>query len=127
MVLTAIFLWTSWCVAGATGVLTSWIVDPGEEKHEVKLDGTGDEELKRFMELPRSKVDNQHNGRSGTGGRNVARWMSFVSKAFKEDLRVRLGVLLASMWLANVVSPPSNMPSSWGIIIDGHHVSQTYT
>lgn len=127
VVLTAIFLWTSWCVAGATGVLTSWIVDPGEEKHEVKLDGTGDEELKRFMELPRSKVDNQHNDRSGTGGRNVARWMSFVSKAFKEDLRVRLGVLLASMWLANVVSPPSNMPSSWGIIIDGHHVSQTYT
>lgn len=107
VLLTAIFLWTSWCVADATSVLTSWIVDPGEARHEAKSDCAEDKELERSIELPQSRSDTEHHGPNVVGGSNIARRASIIGRIFKKDLKVRLGFMLAVMWFANVVRSPS--------------------
>lgn len=103
--LTAIFLWVSWCVACSTGILTAWIVDAGETKTEAKLDAVQDSELKRFVETVQINPPNQFNGPMGTSRRTLATWAVSFYEAVGKSLQVRLGVLIGIMWIANVVSP----------------------
>lgn len=104
VLLTAIFLWISWCVAHATGTLTAWIVDPDEIRNEAKLEGSQDAELKRFVPTLRINGTDQLNGRIGSSHGQIARWAISSCEIVNKSLQVRLGVLVGLMWLANVVS-----------------------
>ncbi len=105
VLLTALFLWVSWCVARATGILTVWIVDAGETKTEAKLEGLEQPELKRFVETLQINGADQLDGHIGISHGKIATWAVSASEALRESLQVRLGVLIGIMWLANVVSP----------------------
>ena len=106
VLLTAIFLWISWCVARATGILTLWIVDAGEIKQESKPEGSQDAELKRFVETLQISGSDKLKGRTGTDHTKIARWAIFSCEIVKKSLQIRLGVLIGIMWLVNVVSLP---------------------
>lgn len=115
--LTVIFFWVSWHVAAATGTITAWIVDPSsghleaEEMNELR-DGK--------LELPRTKSKEHLNGGydlnrkaqnneddDDRGAKRVfllSRLTGHVGRIFREDLRIRLAVILGVMWVLNMVS-----------------------
>lgn len=117
-VLTVIFFWVSWHAAAATGTITAWIVDPsagrleGEEMSEPRHEK---------LELPRTKSNEHLNGGYGRSNRNAEnnddegdggskrvllplRSIGGLERLFRDDLRVRLGVILGVMWVLNMVS-----------------------
>ena len=101
VLVTAIFLWMSWCVAHATTVLTDWIIDPSEG--EPGKQSSEDGELRRgCFRLPPFGTRIALPSRNETYPAK-ATLASFV-RHFRENLTMRLGVLLAIMWFANIVS-----------------------
>lgn len=105
VLLTAVFLWVSWCVARATSILTVWIVDVGGPENEAELEGGRDSELRRFVETLQINGTDQLNGRIGTCHGRLTTWAVSTYEALRKSLHVRLGVLIGIMWLANVVGP----------------------
>ncbi|MCJ1402691.1 hypothetical protein MMC11_005912 [Xylographa trunciseda] len=104
VVLTILFLWVSWHVAVATGTLTSWIIDPKAGREAVEIeDGRGKAELG----LPRTKsherLQDHYTGKTSTDQGIIKRLWSQPLKLVKDDLQVRLGLLLGIMWLCNWV------------------------
>ncbi|MCJ1285834.1 hypothetical protein MMC26_005175 [Xylographa opegraphella] len=102
MVLTILFFWISWHVAAATGTLTSWIIDPKAGREVVEIeDGRG----KATMGLPRTKshekFHDQHAGKISAARGITRRLWTLPLDLVKDDLRVRLGLLLGMMWLGN--------------------------
>lgn len=115
--LTVIFFWVSWHVAAATGTITAWIVDPGAGRLE------GEEMSERRhekLELPRTKSNEHLNGGYGRnrkaenndnedddGSKRVLLPLRItwgLGRLFRDDLRVRLVVILGVMWVLNMVS-----------------------
>lgn len=78
--LTPVFLWVSWRVAGAMGRLTTWIVGAGQ--------GT------KVMDLPGGSP-----AKGDVGIRGFWAWFCKV----RGDLRVRIGLLLGFLWVLKVV------------------------
>ncbi|MCJ1394105.1 hypothetical protein MMC18_006983 [Xylographa bjoerkii] len=104
VVLTILFFWISWHVAAATGTLTSWIIDPKAGRTAVEIeDGRG----KTDVGLPRTKsherLRDQHTGKILATGSITRRFLTQPLHLVKDDLRVRLGLLLGIMWLCNWV------------------------
>ena len=110
VVLTIVFLWISWHVAAATQTLTTWIVDPRDGKDNSGGNESADGDF-RLSQLPRNRSnDNMRDEQSHE--RNVAnrasagamRSASRVKKLVAGDLRVRIGLLLAVMWILNMMN-----------------------
>lgn len=105
LVLTIVFLWISWHVAAATQTLTAWIVDPKDGSSE---SANGDIKL---LQLPRNR-SNDNMREEQSHGENVTnrasaratRSASRMKKLVAGDLRVRIALLLAVMWLLNIIS-----------------------
>lgn len=124
--LTVIFFWVSWHVAAATGTITAWIIDPSADR----LEGEDMNESRGGrLELPRTKSNEHLNGgynhsrKAENGdddndqGGSVAvllpsRSIGRLGRLFREDLRVRLGVILGVMWVLNMVSFSLPTPQS---------------
>lgn len=103
VLLTVIFLWVSWHVAAATTTITSWIVDPSEGRSEVEsseLEGSPS----TMLELPRTKSNHTLNGSLRKHSAFVSMSTSKFSKLVRNNLRVRLVLILGIMWLLNQVS-----------------------
>ena len=104
VVLTVLFFWISWHVAAATATLTTWIIDPKAGRDAVEIeDGRG----RSNAELPRTKsherLQDQHIEQM-SANRITKRLWNQPLKLVKDDLRVRLGLLLGIMWLCNWIS-----------------------
>ncbi|KAI9721733.1 MAG: hypothetical protein M1812_002068 [Candelaria pacifica] len=109
--LTVIFFWISWCVAGATDVLTKWIVD-GEIK-EIS-EGVELVQRKKSNDLPRVKSQvfraDEHSDLDTVNGYHAHHdgrhtflgWKDRFVNRWKDDLRFRLGIILGVMWIANL-------------------------
>lgn len=105
-VITLIFLWVSWHVASATSVVTSWIIDPKVGRQDFEIEESPTSEHNQALELPRSKGHNQLRGtpRSHAGDRQIAdRPVDRFAKALRENLRLRIGIMLGTMWIFNMV------------------------
>lgn len=106
VVITLIFLWVSWHVASATGVVTSWIIDPKEGRQAFEIEELRINEQKQVLELPRTKSHNQRKGTPNNQARDKKTWnrlMNVFAKTLKEDLRLRIGLILGAMWFLNMV------------------------
>ena len=105
VVLTAVFLWISWLVSGATGVVTSWIVDTRKGTEEVSSIEEGVELMdddrgagKREEGLPRS-TSPREKGRGPIPGRMLQK----LGMHIKESLGIRIGLIMVFMWILNLV------------------------
>ena len=110
VVLTIVFLWISWHVAAATQTLTTWIIDPRDGRENSGRNESANGDIK-LLQLPRNRSnDNMRDEQSHE--QNVAsrasagamRSASRVKKLVAGDLRVRIGLLLAVMWLLNMMN-----------------------
>lgn len=105
-VITLIFLWVSWHVASATSVVTSWIIDPKVGRQDFEIEESPTSEQNQALELPRSKSHNQLKGtpRSHAGDRQIAnRPVDRFAKTLRENLKLRIGIMLGTMWIFNMV------------------------
>lgn len=105
-VMTLTFLWVSWHVASATSVVTSWIIDPKVGRQDFEIEESPTSEQNQALELPRSKSHNQLKGtpRSHAGDRQIAnRPVDRFSKTLRENLKLRIGIMLGTMWIFNMV------------------------
>ena len=109
VVLTTILLWICWHVAAATQTLTTWIVDPSDGRETCGRNeiANGDIEFSHprnrsndNMSDEQSHEGNVTNGASAEAIRSASR----VKKLVAGDLRVRIGLLFAVMWLLNIIS-----------------------
>ena len=123
VVVTTVFIYVSWRVAGATEVLTQWVIRGegglgGGEGGLLMEKGSRDEQ-RGGSELPLKKSRDSGRralaaaggsgrgeiGNWGVGRTTVVRWKWLLMKLWKcEDLGARLGVMLVAMWFFNVVS-----------------------
>ena len=95
--LTIIFLWLSWHLASATTVVTSWIIDPSAERQSLEIEDSGAE-----MGLPRTK---SHERLSPIRRLDKVLFTSAssLSKILRENLAFRLALIVASLWLLNIL------------------------
>jgi hypothetical protein len=102
--LTAIFLWLGWLIAGATQTIANWIVGkkPGSQ-------GYGEEDtvgLKYSPYLLPKMEDGEGTPSKDTrfdiGRSSTSQWLEKCVVLFSEDLRWRLGLILLVMWVSNV-------------------------
>ncbi|PQE02959.1 CAS1 domain-containing protein [Rutstroemia sp. NJR-2017a BVV2] len=101
-VLTGLFLWISWRVADATGVVTGWVIGGGG----VCSPGKGEDGKRKGKggELPMLELDKGMLGRAEVGGEGKGRsWVDRVVVGLREDLRWRLGVMALGIWVGNMV------------------------
>ena len=100
--LTPIFLWVSWHTANATDTLTKWIIDPREGKRDAESETT---ELDVHLSSPRFKSEGllAHPGSRRLGKRGMPRFVGRVMALPKDDLRIRLVLLLGILWILNWV------------------------
>ena len=106
VLITLVFVWISWHVASATGTVTSWIIDPKEGRQAVEIEEPRASEQSKALELPRSKSHDQLKGTlkdriADRDGMN--RPVNHFAKALREDLRIRIGLMLGVMWFLNLV------------------------
>ena len=109
-ILTIIFLWVCWHVAAATQTLTSWIVDPGEEKKTLKS-GHGVTDVVEGYSMMKNKEDvrgilNIYRVVDGVGA-GTTKSVSQMRWDIVGGLEVRIGIILGIMWLLNMVSNQS--------------------
>jgi hypothetical protein len=109
VMLTPVFLWVSWRMAGASQVLTRWTVDG--DRHPTRFshyDGEREDvvEAKDSPYLLPSMRDGEGTPskdiRFEIGSGRVARAVSKVVVGVKEDLRWRLGLIIVILWVSNV-------------------------
>ena len=113
-VLTIIFLWVCWHVAAATQTLTDWIIDPSQGQHVDR-----DDDVTGVTQgLPRMKSKEHvrsvfNSGRVADGfGAGAMRSANRMKKQLAGSLRARIGIILGTMWLLNMVGPqPTRHPS----------------
>ncbi|KAI9791389.1 MAG: hypothetical protein M1816_003956 [Peltula sp. TS41687] len=106
-VLTAAFFWISWCVAGATSVITDWIVAGGEKstamddrstdvvnnEGSMEIIGTGTTANKNLL------VDDDIRLRPFGG---ISSGITRIGNPWRKDLRVRIGMMLFVIWVLNM-------------------------
>ncbi|KAA6412090.1 MAG: hypothetical protein FRX48_04240 [Lasallia pustulata] len=103
--ITSIFLWISWHVASATSVVTSWIIDPKEGRQVAEIEEPRTSEQNQASELPRSRRRNESEGAPKFhmgNGEILNRVVTRFARALREDLRLRIALLLGAMWFLNM-------------------------
>ena len=89
LLLTAIFFWVSWHVGNATNVITNWIVDPSEGR--------------RHVDLGASRLDVDLPSHQNPTAQPLT-WRCWLKMTvLREDLRIRLAIIVLSMWTLNLL------------------------
>ena len=101
VLITILFLWISWYVADATGTVTNWIIDPseGRKNDAVQTNALNDTST---MVLPKTKSNRILE--KPLARRNVMMLFRRFIDLARDDLRIRLALILGTMWILNVVS-----------------------
>ena len=94
---TIIFLWLSWHVAAGTATITSWLVDPKADREEFET-----EDSTSSMELPRTKSKNEISSYQQID-RALKVSVNGAARILRENLKVRLALMLAVLWLLNLL------------------------
>jgi hypothetical protein len=102
--LTVVFLWLSWVMAGATQKITNWIVGKKSANQGYGEDGTAGPKNSPFL-LP--KIEDGEGTPSkdikfDLGRSETVRWVEGCIVGFNDDLRWRVGLILLVMWVGNV-------------------------
>jgi N-acetylneuraminate 9-O-acetyltransferase len=110
IIITAIFLWTSWWVGNATNTLTNWIVDPRKKPSGVQSPSghlRTKSEITQVLPSPnKSEAGVQALGDS-PGSEKKCRWVGALKAGqCDERLEVRLVFMLVGMWALNWVRFP---------------------
>jgi N-acetylneuraminate 9-O-acetyltransferase len=102
--LTAIFLWFSWLMAGATQTITNWIVGKEPASQSYVEDDTIGAKYPPYVLPKMEDVEGtpSNNMRFEIGRNNASRLMEKYAAHFSQDLRWRLGLILLVMWVGNV-------------------------
>ena len=102
-ILTSVFVWISWRVASATGIITEWILK-GNELEGVGRGEEQDEGGTRMVERETEMALLQGGRRSPDPTSDSLSWTTYhPARLWKKDLRVRIGMLLFLMWILNIV------------------------
>jgi hypothetical protein len=102
--LTAIFLWLSWLMVGATQTITSWIVGKKPASQGYGEDDIVGPKYSPYL-LPRMEDGEgtpSKDVRFDIGRSSTSRWMEKCAVRFSEHLRWRLGLILLIMWAGNI-------------------------
>ena len=114
-IISIIFLWVCWQVAAATQTLTNWIVDPCEGKRNIELEDGVTNVKKGFPIMGGKKAMRgiftmyQAADGIGTGATQSAHEMKWHVAG---GLKVRIAIILAFLWLLNMVSTQA-MEYTW--------------
>ena len=106
LILTALFLWISWLVAAATGTITSWMIDPKEDRRNSIENGGRTNGGEISLELPRTKSHERlpmANGRAVSSRGKMLKSIRSLRILVADSLKMRLGLMLFVMWLLNMV------------------------
>ena len=109
--ITVIFLWISWLVAAATNTATAWIVDPSAGRPDIDIDS----ETGKILTLPRNKSQEHLNAhlRNDHGAHliepRVLKLSNSATALVRQNLKVRLGLIIATLWILNIVSSRINL------------------
>jgi N-acetylneuraminate 9-O-acetyltransferase len=120
---TPVFLYVSWCVSGATGELTKYILSPVSAKavaaKEAAASGENGTPLLPLTssgqdargETHARRLSREQNGNGtmhdvglGAAPGRVVAWKEKASTLWNENLKFRLGALVFAMWFLNFVS-----------------------
>lgn len=111
-VLTIIFLWVCWHVADATQTLTSWMIDPRAGREDIDVEREADHEGRNLL---RNKNDEAvleifdvSSAAKGVGTRALNSASKF-KKLIAGDLKIRLAIIVGTLWILNVVSVSSTI------------------
>ena len=105
---TVAFLWIRWLVFAATNTATAWLVDPSAGRPNIDIDS----ETSKALTLPRNKNEEHLNGHLGNmyGVRmiepRVVKLTDNATNMVRQNLKVRLSLILAVLWILNIVSFP---------------------
>jgi hypothetical protein len=102
--LTAIFLWLSWLMVGATQTITSWIVGKKPASQGYGEDDIVGPKYSPYL-LPKMEDGEgtpSKDVRFDIGRSSTSRWMEKCAVRFSEHLRWRLGLILLIMWAGNI-------------------------
>ena len=105
VILTIVFFWVCWHVAAATQTLTSWIVDPSEGIQNVELDDKGISAEGGILIL---KCNEEVRDVESGAMRPASKMKGYNAGG----LRLRIGIILAVMWLLNMVGPATTRYTS---------------
>ena len=104
--ITMIFLWVTWFVTAATNTATAWIVDPKAGRPDIDIDSAKE----RAPTLPMNKSKQCLNGRlrdprsTLSNHSRILKLLNRVMNSVRRNLTVRLGLIVAVLWLLNLVS-----------------------
>ncbi|KAG9244163.1 10 TM acyl transferase domain found in Cas1p-domain-containing protein [Calycina marina] len=104
IILTPMFIWLSWHVAGATQKITTWILHEAVPRN-LQTPGLEELELNEVRRAQRSDVlpsSRTHGNRLQFGNGKLGRMLASGVKTLEERLVARLGLLLFMMWMGNV-------------------------
>ncbi|KAI9668503.1 MAG: hypothetical protein M1829_005320 [Trizodia sp. TS-e1964] len=102
VLITIVFLWVSWCVAGASGTLTKWILETAPPK-----DLAGVAVTLELTSMPQSTVVDGSSPQPNSPGTTAAcsgkfdGWKGSIVSRWREDIKVRLIALLLGLWILN--------------------------
>lgn len=98
--LTPIFLWVSWHTANATNTLTKWIIDPREGKRDAESMVLGG-----HLSSPTLKSEGllAHPSSGRIRRKGPPSFVGRILTLVKDDLRIRLVLLLGVLWILNWV------------------------
>ncbi|KZT61315.1 Cas1p-domain-containing protein [Calocera cornea HHB12733] len=127
VIATLCFVYISWLVAAATGALTNWICGMPEKKPVLPTQRAAGgvsvsappNEAQQPESVPLTSVEGEkdadslalengqaHGGASvGAGSRRAVEFLRPVVRGWKEDVRIRLGIILVGMWMLNLLWP----------------------
>ncbi|KAL8865916.1 MAG: hypothetical protein Q9174_006613 [Haloplaca sp. 1 TL-2023] len=97
--LSVIFLWMSWLVAGATVKITHWIIEPEDCERFMQEDQTPVLPVVFVSDIRLSEAAVRNRGPKGIWRRAAAA----VEIFWKKSLEIRLALILLLMWILNIV------------------------
>ncbi|KAN0115113.1 Cas1p domain containing protein [Hyaloscypha variabilis] len=103
--LTVVFIWLSWLMAGATQSITNWIVGkkPGIQGYDDEDDTVGPKYSPYLLpKMEDGEGTPSKDVKFNIGQSYTSRWVEKWVMRLSIDLRWRLGLILLVMWVANV-------------------------
>jgi hypothetical protein len=104
-ILTAVFLWASWCAADATQKIAAWIVNgnaPPATFRDVDEDVVGQKNFPYILPRIQEREGTSQEARFNFGRSKMASWAGECVVRLRESLKWRLGLILLVIWVGNV-------------------------
>ncbi|KAI9675643.1 MAG: hypothetical protein M1817_001010 [Caeruleum heppii] len=112
--ITVVFFWLSWSAAGATDVLTEWIISGSVKGKGAGKKASEISDTVELVNLEEGDGAEMNGGGHGVVGKGQG-WTYSGSHLWKKDLRYRLGLILLVLWLLNMFRPSFTLDSTTGI------------